>query len=488
MALDLAAYDRYAELTDLAALKAISATGLRKSVRVNTLKRSVEEFRMYAQSKQWQLTPVPWCPEAFYLDRENREEAVGKDITHLLGEFYIQEAASMLPASLLDAQPGEMILDMSAAPGSKTTMLAARMENRGVIIANDVQEKRLWTLKGALNRSGVTNAIVIKKVGQWYAKHMTERFDRVLCDAPCSAQGTVRKDSDALRYASLENIHKMSRLQFALLDAAVHAAKVGGRIVYSTCTLAPEENEQLVNDILARYPDQLEVVDPRKLDIAPDGFWDPAIADAIRVQVVFMGNTESSSKNPYLRLWPQTYDTEGFFCAVLRKTATTKDPTPMETVPFVEKELPKRHRQEVEQFLAKYYGGSFLREDERLYQRGEHYVLVNQDCAYVRLPVVDYALGLPFGKMLPEGRVLPAHEIVTLRGNEAVERLVDISQEDRDTLFAGKDIACDPSLKGHVVMRQDGRCLGLGLAKEGRLKNNLPRWLIGSGERAHGSH
>jgi 16S rRNA (cytosine1407-C5)-methyltransferase len=483
MPTDLAAYDRYAHLTDLAALKAISETGLRKSIRVNTLKRSVEDFRTYAASKNWQLTPVPWCAEAFYLDRENREEAVGKDIAHLLGEFYIQEAASMLPASLLDAQPGETILDMSAAPGSKTTMLAARMANTGVIIANDVQEKRLWTLKGALNRSGVTNTIVIKKVGQWYAKHMTERFDRVLCDAPCSAQGTVRKDSDALRYASLENIEKMSRLQFSLLEAAIHAAKVGGRIVYSTCTLAPEENEQLVNDVLARYPGQVEVVDPRELGIAPDGYWDPAIADAIRVQQAQPNPTPNP--HPYLRLWPQTYDTEGFFCAVLRKVATTKDPTPMDMVPFVEDELPKRHRQEVEQFLAKYYGGTFLRENERLYQRGEHYVLVNADCAYIRLPVVDYALGLPFGKTLPEGRVLPAHEIITLRGSEAVDRLVDISDEDRKTLFAGKDIACDPALKGHVVIRQDGRCLGLGLAKEGRLKNNLPRWMIGAGERSH---
>lgn len=478
----LNAFDRYAPLTDLEALKAISALPLRKSIRVNTLKRSVEDFRGYASSRKWNLTPIPWCPEGFFLDRaeEDRDEAVGKDIAHLIGEFYIQEAASMLPVSLLDPQPGETILDMSAAPGSKTTQIAARMAGQGVILANDVQEKRLWTLKGALNRSGVTNAIVVKKVGQWYAKHMTERFDRVLCDAPCSAQGTVRKDSDALQYASLDNIGKMAHLQFSLLEAAVHATKVGGRIVYSTCTLAPEENETLVNDILRRYPSQLEVVDPRTLAIAPDGFWDPAVDDALRAQ-------GDEGRNPYLRLWPQTFDTEGFFCAVLRKTAPTKDPQTMDRVPFVEEEMSKRQRGEVEQFLTKYYGTSFLREGERIYVRGEHYVITNKDCAHANLPVADYALGLPFGKTLPEGRVMPAHEIVTLRGNEAALRLWDITEEDRKVLFEGRDIACDPALKGHIVLRLGDRCLGLGLAKEGRLKNNLPRWMIGAGERAHGS-
>lgn len=168
------AFDRYGGFTDLKALNEWSSKPLRKSVRVNTVKSSVEAFKTYAKQKKWSLTPVPWCPEAFYIERDNREDALGKDLLHLLGHIYMQEAASMLPPALLNAQPGDHILDMSSAPGSKTTQMGARMLGRGVIVANDVQEKRLWTLKSSLHRCGVYNNIVTKKVGQWFARHMTE--------------------------------------------------------------------------------------------------------------------------------------------------------------------------------------------------------------------------------------------------------------------------------------------------------------------------
>ncbi|TSC58296.1 MAG: Ribosomal RNA small subunit methyltransferase F, partial [Candidatus Peregrinibacteria bacterium Greene0416_62] len=255
--------DRYAPFTDLVALKAASARPLRKCIRVNTLKTTVEEVLHRASEQGWKLTPVPWCPEGFFIDREDRTEALGKDLLHLLGHVYLQEASSMLPPVMLGAKPGEAVLDMCAAPGSKTTQIAAAMSGRGLIVANEVQEKRMWTLNTACQRSGVTNVILTKKVGQWFGKQMTEQFDRVLCDAPCTAQGTVRKDSDALNFCGSENIAKMARLQMELLEAAIHATKVGGTIVYSTCTLTPEENEGVVLNTMNKFCDQLEVIDPR---------------------------------------------------------------------------------------------------------------------------------------------------------------------------------------------------------------------------------
>jgi 16S rRNA (cytosine1407-C5)-methyltransferase len=396
------AFDRYEPFTDLAALNNISATPLRKSIRVNTLKISVEDFLAYGKEKGWVLTPVPWCLEAFFIDRENREEALGRDILHLLGGFYMQESASMLPAELLQAEPGDTVLDMSAAPGSKTTEIGAKMQGRGVILANDIQEKRLWTLKSAIHRSGVTNVIVTKKVGQWFAKHMTERFDRVLCDAPCTAQGTVRKDSDALRYCSIESVEKMSRLQYQLLESAIHSTKVGGRIIYSTCTLTPEENEGVIFGMLERFPDQLEVVDPRTLHIAPDGYWDKAIEDSIMIQKTL--NPESPPQ-PLLRLWPQTYDTEGFFSAVLRKTAPTKNVEPMDRMKFQELELPRSRKNEINNILKEQYGADFLSEEDRIFERGEMLLLSNQDVAHFNMPLENYALGIPFGKRLKDGRI-----------------------------------------------------------------------------------
>ena len=176
--------------------KKASRRPLRPSLRVNLLKTSVQAFKERADKRRWKLEQVPWCNEGFFVEAA-KNETIGRDLLHRIGYFYIQEAASMLPVALLDPKPGEKILDLCAAPGSKTTQIASKMQGKGVVVANDVQEKRLWVLRSSLQRSGVTNAIVTKRVGQGFAK-WTEQFDRVLCDAPCTALGTSRKDSDAI--------------------------------------------------------------------------------------------------------------------------------------------------------------------------------------------------------------------------------------------------------------------------------------------------
>lgn len=477
------AFDRYAGFTDLQALKEWSSKPLRKSVRVNTLKSSVEAFQAYAQQKKWSLKPVPWCPEAFYLERENREDALGKDMLHLLGHIYMQEAASMLPPALLNAQPGDHILDMSAAPGSKTTQMGARMLGRGVIVANDVQEKRLWTLKSSLHRCGVYNNIVTKKVGQWFARHMTERFDKVLCDAPCTAQGTARKDSDALEYCSIENIEKMARLQYQLLESAIHSAKVGGQIVYSTCTLTPEENEGVVMQILEKFAGQLEIVDPRTLNIAPDGFWDQAINDSIKVQKYLKNNSQFSILNselPLLRLWPQTYDTEGFFSALFKKTAQTKKVEPVEWKYFQETPIMRKNLKDYLDQVEDRFGTKFFDvEVDALFERGgESLVIANREVESFGLAVEDYALGIPFGKKLKDGRVLIDHEIASLRGHLATKNVWEVDDASLELLLDAKDCDCPADLHGHTVLTYHGFGIGQGLAKEGRMKNNLPRWMV----------
>ncbi len=447
-------------------------------MRVNTLKCSVEQFKAWAQKRGWMLTPVPWVPEAFFVDREDRSSALGKDLLHLMGHAYMQEAASMLPVALLDPQPGEMILDMSAAPGSKTTFIADRMKNQGIVMANDVQEKRLWTLKSSLHRSGVYNVIVTKKVGQWFGKHMTERFDRVLCDAPCTAQGTSRKDSDALQYCSADNIGKMARLQRELLEAAVHACKVGGRIVYSTCTLTPEENEEVVRSILNKFSTQLEVVDPRGLGLG-DGLG-KAVEDSLLVQQKFPNPNPNPNPtpNPFVRLWPQTLDTEGFFCAVLRKTAPTRQREKFDPVHFQEEPLPLSRQREIGSICQDLYGTSFLHGGDRLFLRADQILLATDSIENCRLPVQDYALGLPFARKLDGGRIRISHELVTLRGLEATKNVLELSEADLDQLFDGKDIRCPEGMRGDPILKFGDIVIGTSLAQEGVLRNRLPRWVV----------
>ncbi len=513
-------------------------------MRVNTLKSSVPAFREWAAKQGWAIEPVPWCAEGFFIEREERQTALGKDLFHLLGHTYMQEAASMLPAELLDIQPGHIVLDMAAAPGSKTTQIGAKMAachpepvalrlrserpkihsselsaidpersrgvegqhatnvmvrqahhdtfaaERGVLIANDVQEKRLWTLKAALHRCGVVNNIVTKKVGQWFGKQMTERFDRVLCDAPCTAQGTARKDSDALLYSSAENAGKMARLQKEMLEAAIHAAKVGGLVVYSTCTLTPEEDEGVIAHILNKYCVQ---VIPLGSELITKAGLERAIEDSHRVQR-YMG----VGPFPSLRLWPQAYDTEGFFCALLQKTAPTRHGERLPAMRFQEEPLPRSRQKELLRTLEEEYGTSFLFPGEQLFQRGPserpsgragtQLILSTEETSACHLPVQDYALGMPFGRRLEDAyqrqgsggqrRVRIDHDIATLRGHLATRNVMEVTEEMVATLLDGKDISCSPALRGDILLRFQGKTVGFGLAKEGVLKNRLPRWVI----------
>ncbi len=497
------AFERYGVFTDVKKLIESSAKPLRKSKRVNTLKCCIEEFKHWAKAKKWAIEPVPWCPEGFFVDRENREEAIGKDLLHILGYTYMQEAASMLPVVLLDPQPGETVLDMSAAPGSKATQIAAALTKQnpnpnpnpnpipaGILVANDVQEKRIWALLSNLQRCGAVNVMVTRKVGQWFAGNMTEYFDRVLCDAPCTAQGTVRKDSDALMYCSMENTGKMARLQRELLESAIHATKVGGRIVYSTCTLTPEENEGVVLSILNKYCDQLKVVDPRGEDLGLRT-WDKGktIEDSMRVQEYLQKyalSPNSKVLSPFLRLWPQTFDTEGFFAAVLEKRAPTRDRGTKKNEPHRFECLPPARAREVSSRLEEWYGAEFLREGEALMATSEQLYVFPREFQRFRIPLSPSFVGLPFGKTTTHGLVRFSHEMATLRGHEATRQILTLSEDDLRRALQGKDLASD------LRQLEDGDVLlgikdeafdrpiivGRGLLKEGKILNRLPREIV----------
>lgn len=473
------AFDRYASFTDLAALNEASSKPLRKSLRVNTLKCSIPQFLSWAKSKKWILEPVPWCPEAFFIDRVDREEALGKDLLHILGGFYMQEAASMLPVALLDPKPGDRVLDMSAAPGSKSTQIAARMENRGALIANDVQEKRIWSLISNLQRCGVANVVVTRKVGQWFAGNMTEMFDRVLCDAPCTAQGTVRKDSDALTYCSLDNIGKMAKLQRELLESAVHACKVGGRIVYATCTLTPEENEEVVVSILNKFSDQLSVLNPA--EILSHDFGKP-IEDSNRVQA----SLERGASVPMIRLWPQTFDTEGFFSVVLEKRAPTRDDRSRDLEKHRYPVMPKARSANVTDSLEEWYGTSFVTPDEILVENKEQLSVFHSDVLLLPLPVNPYLSGMPFAKTTTHGFPRISHEMATLRGHLATKQVLTLSEADLKASLKGTNVKVESSgcEDGDVLLAVKFDALekpiivGRGMLKAGTVLNRLPREVV----------
>ena len=298
--------DRYSKLTDIDRFKEYSFSYLRKSVRVNTLKIPVNEL-VSRVSADWKLDPIPWCPQGFWIEHRGEGDAkrrdVGNMVEHLLGYTYVQEAASMIPPLVLDPKPGERVLDMCAAPGSKTTQIAQYMENKGVIVANDLTGIRLAALGVNLQRCGVRNVIVTRMQG---ARFKDMEFDRVLVDAPCSGTGTIRKSLKTIDMWNPKLASHLAKTQKQLIKTGFKLLKPGGTLVYSTCTLEPEEDEGVVDYLLKEFDDAS--VEDITLDIKR--------SDAV---VEFEGKKYSDSVKKCLRIWPQDNDTEGFFVAKIRK-------------------------------------------------------------------------------------------------------------------------------------------------------------------------
>ena len=298
--------EHYSKLTDFETFKKYSLAFLRRSIRVNTLKKSVEEIKQ-ALEKEWHLTPIPWCKEGFWIEHkgegEEKRRDIGNRIEHSLGYIYVQEAASMIPPIVLDPQPGEIILDMCAAPGSKTTQLAQYMENKGLLIANDFTYQRLQALGLNIQRAGITNIIITQMYGHWFKGFA---FDRILVDAPCSGTGTIRKSLKTLLMWNMAGIRQLAGQQRQLIETAFNNLKPEGVMVYSTCSNEPDENEAVVSFLLEKYPDAI----CEKIDIALKH------GSAI---MKFEGKEYHPAVKNCLRLWPQDNDTEGFFVAKIKK-------------------------------------------------------------------------------------------------------------------------------------------------------------------------
>ncbi len=295
--------ERYSSLTDWESFKKYSLMYLRRSIRVNTLKMSVEELKKRLE-EEWELVPIPWCKEGFWIKNiKTGRRDIGNLPEHALGYFYIQEAVSMIPPIVLGAKPGEIVLDMCASPGSKASQIAAMMKNKGVFVANDYKTLRMKPLSLNLQRCGITNNIITLMEGRWFKDI---KFDRILVDAPCSGTGTIRKSLKTLRMWNPNMIRRLAGTQKQLICQAFSCLKKGGTMVYSTCSLEPEEDEAVIDYFLSKCGDaKLEEIE---IDIKRG---EPVME--------FDGNTYNPEVKKCLRIWPQDNDTEGFFVVKIKK-------------------------------------------------------------------------------------------------------------------------------------------------------------------------
>ncbi|MBE8539859.1 NOL1/NOP2/sun family putative RNA methylase [Geoglobus acetivorans] len=292
-------FRKYEDIDDTEEFLHYMMLPLRQSFRVNTLKVGIDDV-VERLSEEFELERVPWAKEGYFV--------YGEEVTNTpefaLGLIFMQEASSMIPAAVLDVQPGMLVLDMAASPGSKTTQMSAYMENRGCIVANDVKYPRINILISNIQKFGSVNVRVTMKDGRYFGR-FRDTFDRVLLDAPCSNVGMIRKNYKYLRLWRQRDVEALSRLQKELIMAAYRALKPGGVLVYSTCTLDPEENEEVVDYLLSNTDARLEKID------LPLKSHEPITE--------FRGKIYTDEVKKCLRIHPQDNNTEGFFVAKVVK-------------------------------------------------------------------------------------------------------------------------------------------------------------------------
>ena len=292
-------YERHREIDDSDAFFEYMVKPIRPSIRINTLKCEIEQV-VENLTRRFELERIPWCDEGFYINTGS----YGDIIEYRLGLIFPQEAASMIPPLLLELSNEDIVLDICAAPGAKTTQIAQYMENKGCIIANEPNIRRINVLISNLQRCGVLNTRVTKFDGRFFSKY-EKRFDSVLVDAPCSNAGMVRKNFKYLKSWREKEIEHLSGLQKALIIAGYRTLKKGGVLVYSTCTLDPMENEEVVDHLLRNTDAEIEEID---------------LPLRRREPFVNFGDREYTSEvKKCLRIHPQDNDTEGFFVAKIRK-------------------------------------------------------------------------------------------------------------------------------------------------------------------------
>ena len=286
-----------------------------KSLRVNTLKISPDKLVEKLRDKGWKVKqPYSENKEIISVEKKLMPGEIGKTKEHILGYYYVQEITSMMPMLALQPKEGEIILDLCAAPGSKTTQAAAMMENKGSIIANDVSMARISILSANLERCGVTNTIIPRHNGVELCEKLSKmgfKFDKILVDAPCSGEGNIRCSPRTFLEWSEGLLKSLSRKQKKLLESAFGLLKKNGEMIYSTCTYAPEENESVVQHLIDDY-------DAKILDIELPLRIRPGLT-------VWRKEKFSKDMKKAVRIYHHDNDLEGFFLAKLRKIPSHKN-------------------------------------------------------------------------------------------------------------------------------------------------------------------
>lgn len=440
----------------LASYESPRAYGLRR----NPLKMEREQFEAWMP---FELEKVSWAKEGYYYQEAERP---GKHPFHEMGLYYIQEPSAMCVVEAADPQPGEYVLDLCAAPGGKSTQIAGRMAGEGLLVCNEIVPNRAKILSQNIERLGIRNAVVLNHSPQELEVRFASFFDRIIVDAPCSGEGMFHKEEAALTEWSPENVVMCAVRQKEILACAVNMLRPGGVLVYSTCTFAPAEDEEMVNWLLAEYTDlELQPIDTEALGISE-------------------GNLPGTG-----RIWPHRQRGEGHFVARLKKrgellphrknAAMTAGLSGQETARSSGKGKKGKKDRAAESTNAWNCFEEFATQELRCelsgrrLEFGEQLYLVPEEMTELKgLKVVRPGLHLGTNK---KNRFEPSHALaLAMRAEDAVQ-VFETGEPEK--YLRGETLSCDPSLKGWTLITCQGQPMGWGKADRGIMKNHYPKGL-----------
>lgn len=381
---------------------------------------------------------VPWEKNGFYLKEGTRP---GAGIAHVAGAFYLQEASAMVSVAVLQPQPGERILDLCAAPGGKTTQIAAALQGEGLLISNEPEPSRAKVLAANLERMGVRNAAVVNAYPDALAKRWKESFDAILCDAPCSGEGMFRRDPESRTQWNPASPAGCAKRQAEILDRAAEMLRPGGRMVYSTCTFNRNENEETIEAFLERHPD-FSYEDFELLEVG------------------------KSSKG-CIRIWPHHVRGDGHFAARLRKTGEKELP-----------DLPVHRIEKADLRLIEQMEKEICRLPEELKRRimrsGDYLYAIPAQCPDTKgLKVVSPGVRL---MRIGKNYIEPEHALAMALGSGDALRRMELDDRQAVRYLSGEALECGDA-RGWTQICWHGMPLGWGKASNGQMKNHLPKAL-----------
>ncbi len=428
--------------------KALEGSAFR-AVRCNNIKMSCQDLE---KKLPFLMEKTPFCDDAYYIPSELK--GVGNHPLHHAGAFYIQEPSATSVVSALGIEEGDIVLDLCASPGGKSTQAASKLKNTGLLVSNEFVQSRVKPLQSNIERMGITNAVILSQRPDIIAEKCPECFDKIIVDAPCSGEGMFRKESAAVENWSTENVIACADRQLKILESAAKMLKKGGKMVYSTCTYSAEENEMVVAKFLSSHPD-FHLTKPQK------EFGESAI-----------GSFAPDAQNiDFARRIFNFNGGEGHFAAVFERDGEKDRSCNFCLQPAVANVKLNEYK-----IFAEFYKENFLGDTP------ENVVIKNGFVYMVAADIEKFGIkpvqnGILAG-VVKGNRFVPEHSLFN-NVTFSAKLTIDLSLDDSKILkfLHGEEIECDTALKGYVGVRCEGVPLGFGKASNGVLKNHYPKGL-----------